>query len=51
MKIPVTPPDHNEILSQHDGPDYLTYIEEISSVDKKGRYLHWDKLRHLMICQ
>ena len=46
MKIPVTPPDYNEILSQDDGPVYLTYIEEINSVDKKGRYLHWDKLRH-----
>lgn len=46
MKIPLSPPNHNNILNQDDGPDFQTYFEKVDSVDEKGRYLHWDKLRH-----
>ncbi|NWH06727.1 Fic family protein [Desulfobacter latus] len=46
MKVPVTPPDYFKIINQGDGPDFLTYLKTCNAVDEKGRYLHWDKLRH-----
>ena len=51
MKIPVIPPDHQAIVntSLEEGMDDIVWrlMTVISPVDNKGRYLHWDKLRHL----
>lgn len=45
MKIPVTPPDFIKIVSgKH---DLFIGAFNASITDEKGRYLHWDKLRHL----
>jgi len=46
MKIPVSPPDYQEVI-QSSGKDFIQYIGEIGPTDSKGHYLHWDKLRHL----
>jgi Fic family protein len=46
MKIPVTPPDYQEVI-RNSGENFIQYLEKIGPVDSKGRYLHWDKLRHL----
>jgi Fic family protein len=46
MKIPVTPPNYQEVI-QASGKSYFQYFESIGPIDSKGRYLHWDKLRHL----
>lgn len=46
MKIPVKPPDYHEVV-QKIGGDYIQFLENIGPTDTKGRYLHWDKLRHL----
>lgn len=52
MKIPESPPDFNETISQW-SPEALRENlgriagGRIGAVDEKGRYLHWDKLRHL----
>ncbi|SDU05786.1 Fic family protein [Desulfobacula phenolica] len=47
MKIPVTPPDLDQIIKAN--LDVLPKIFQmnIGPTDNKGRYLHWDKLRHL----
>ena len=50
MKVPVSPPNFDTILSSilEKGPDMLMrLIEAGSPTDQKGRYSHWDKLRHL----
>ncbi|MCU7836568.1 MAG: Fic family protein [gamma proteobacterium symbiont of Taylorina sp.] len=48
MKIPVIPPNINELFDSITSPDNLAdFFENNSPVDDKGRYLHWDKLRHL----
>lgn len=50
MKIPVLPPDYKTILDAVKGSEtdiFLRLIQSASPVDNKGRYLHWDKLRHL----
>jgi len=50
MKIPVSPPDFNAIsrsITDSGVNAWLRLMEEGSPVDAKGRYLHWDKLRHL----
>lgn len=50
MKIPVSPPDIDIILHSvaEGGVDVLRrLLGDVSPVDPKGRYLHWDKLRHL----
>ncbi len=50
MKIPVSPPAYDTILQSivEAGPDTLLHLmRDGSPVDQKGRYLHWDKLRHL----
>ncbi|NOX32927.1 MAG: Fic family protein [Deltaproteobacteria bacterium] len=46
MKIPVKPPDYQEVI-QKSGKNYTQYLENIGPTDTKGRYLHWDRLRHL----
>lgn len=50
MKIPVIPPNFSVLM--HDiidsgGNELAHILQAISPVDPKGRYLHWDKLRHL----
>lgn len=49
MKIPSTPPDFNknikELFSDHKALPKILSI--ISSLDSKGRYLHWDKIRYI----
>ncbi len=52
MKIPITPPDFHNLIRNiaKDSPDKLSEI--ISSgikPDTKGKYYHWDKLRHLKL--
>lgn len=50
MKIPVSPPDDYEILSNilaREPELFSSIFPLIKPEDEKGRYLHWDKLRHL----
>lgn len=53
MKMPVTPPDFPDIRNLDWGneatPKYVSLLlnPAIGPIDAKGRYLHWDKLRHL----
>ncbi len=50
MRIPIKPPLIKEIMSDS-GFDIkklqLLVSSKIGPIDDKGRYLHWDKLRHL----
>lgn len=50
MKIPARPPVFDDLLSKICNLNLdkgLSLISDIGPVDKKGRYLHWDKLIHL----
>lgn len=50
MKIPVSPPKIEKLLANIMESDLNRGLEIIGMrcpVDDKGRYLHWDKLRHL----
>ncbi|MCP4348772.1 MAG: Fic family protein [Desulfobacterales bacterium] len=48
LKIPVKPPDFNQELSKIINDKLLFEIlNKASPTDNKGRYLHWDKIRHL----
>ena len=52
MKLPLTPPKFQDSLStwaKEDTHDKLMQIlsSKLGPYDSKGRYLHWDKLRHL----
>ncbi|PHS30985.1 MAG: filamentation induced by cAMP protein fic [Methylophaga sp.] len=51
MKTPVSPPDYGALIKalfDHQDSDLVWRImSEFSPLDDKGRYLHWDKLRHL----
>lgn len=52
MKTPVMPPKYDDISHSIAGDDvdlFLRLMREASPVDAKGRYLHWDKLRHLPV--
>ena len=46
MKIPVKPPAYQKIIDES-GKDLFHYFQNFGPTDIKGRYLHWDKLRHL----
>jgi Fic family protein len=46
MKMPVKPPEYQKVI-QNSGKNFIQYLESIGPTDAKGRYLHWDKLRHL----
>jgi len=51
MKIPVTPPNYEEILKRITSENvelFMDLMRNPSAVDQQGRYLHWDKLRHLV---
>lgn len=45
MKIPIKPPDFSKIFMGN--ADLVVKAFSYSPTDHKGRYLHWDKLRHL----
>lgn len=51
MKIPVSPPNYEAALRAIAEGDIDQFFElhalRASPLDQKGRYLHWDKLRHL----
>ncbi|NOX09847.1 MAG: Fic family protein [Gammaproteobacteria bacterium] len=50
MKIPVSPPDFDTLLHsimENEPAILLRVMQQNSPIDEKGRYLHWDKLRHL----
>ncbi len=51
MKIPVTPPQFKDEIDSW-GEDAADNIEllmnpDVGTTDHKGRYLHWDRLRHI----
>lgn len=49
MKKPLSPPDPSELLAEMATDDLQRSLEVYSSgrpVDAKGRYLHWDQMRH-----
>jgi Fic family protein len=49
MKIPQTPPDHRSLflgLLMKDMREKTNHVSQFSPTDKKGRYLHWDELKH-----
>lgn len=45
MKIPAAPPDPASLLAQL-RPDDLARLFSLSAPATRGRYLHWDELRH-----
>ena len=49
MKIPETPPDIDEIFQEaiSEPGELIKLYKWAQPTDLKGRYLHWDKLRHL----
>lgn len=50
MKIPVSPPSFDDVLrsiAENNIELLISLTSKASPVDQKGRYLHWDKLRHL----
>jgi len=51
MKIPSTPPDLRELITQiSKEPDKLIAILSLNTkADPDGKYHHWDKLRHLSL--
>ncbi len=50
MKMPLIPPNDRDIfraLVEQNNHHLIQPIMSVQSLDDKGRYLHWDKLRHL----
>jgi len=48
MKIPMSPPALGELLDPSKSELlFKIFTAQIGACDEKGRYLHWDKLRHL----
>jgi len=47
MKKPVNSPDLNDIFKNIKSSYISSHIDLYKMTDSKGRYLHWDKLRHL----
>jgi len=49
MKVPVSPPKYQKLLTTvlKSGTERFQRLMRGSPIDQKGRYLHWDKLRHL----
>ena len=49
MKMPVSPPDHNAIIQASFVESGISWFlrSNFNPIDNKGRYIHWDKLRHL----
>lgn len=51
MKIPITPPNFNDLLNTiAREPEKIGNLFSLGiRADTQGRYLHWDKLRHLKL--
>jgi Fic family protein len=48
MKLPLSPPALGPLLSNADGNKFARLFgSNLGPTDAEGRYLHWDKLRHL----
>ena len=50
MQLPVAPPDFDALLQDTvacGATELNRVLNAFSEVDEQGRYLHWDKLRHL----
>ena len=51
MKMPLSPPAYRELFEKLDksGADNMLKVfgSNVGPTDSQGRYLHWDKLRHL----
>ncbi len=50
MKTPVSPPNFDDLLRsimESEADLIFQFMQNSSPVDSKGRYLYWDKLRHL----
>lgn len=45
--MPVSPPSLNQIINRHNDFNIVDIMNQSSAVDHRGRYLHWDKLRHI----
>ena len=46
MKVPLSPPDIASLLSDARVEDLVALVASARPVDAKGRYLHWDEMRH-----
>ncbi|MCK4349246.1 MAG: Fic family protein, partial [Candidatus Krumholzibacteria bacterium] len=46
MKKPMSPPDFKEILGSVDKREFLEILDKVTTPIIKGKYLHWDELRH-----
>ena len=46
MKVPLSPPDIASLLSDARAEDLVALVASARPVDAKGRYLHWDEMRH-----
>ena len=49
MRIPLAPPSLADLMDQISGDRFVEIVTQLQTgpYDAKGRYLHWDKLRHL----
>jgi Fic family protein len=48
MKLPLSPPDYNTLFKEALGDKSVgLFGSSFGPTDTEGRYLHWDKLRHL----
>lgn len=48
MKLPLSPPCFETLLAKADGNKFYKLLNSnLGPTDAEGRYLHWDKLRHL----
>lgn len=52
MQLPVAPPNFDALLQDtlaRGGAEFAQVLNTFAEVDGQGRYLHWDKLRHLPV--
>lgn len=49
MRVPVTPPNLADIIQEIGAESWFKLLSDggVGPYDPKGRYVHWDKLRHL----
>jgi len=48
MKLPLSPPALGTLLTNADGNKFaMIFSSNLGPTDAEGRYLHWDKLRHM----
>ena len=46
MKMPMRPPELSDLMAKEEGKNLLPILQHARPVDAKGRYLHWDQMRH-----